>query len=251
MSTATRARAPSNDVGNRLRARSRALQSAQKKLSQNHIRALLTRRARSLVRLNASAGFYDDPSFASDVLTRFGATNDAHASAEEARVLWEDDFLALDVRATSEIEFEGKIPNPPRPGRSIGDRVICVPLVRATRRYDASVGKKVYAQEPVDAEAFARAAADAAGGAKGLLVMDHVGGARAVRAREILLAHGFERVVVVRGGANAWKSAWDSNMRRRQLPGAFSRGFDSAMFAESNVVAEQFGASADDTVWVV
>lgn len=226
-------------------------QGVRKVLRQHHAHARRTRRARAVVRANAAAGFFDDPTFALDVLTRFGTANDEHASTEEARVLWEHDFLALDVRATSETEFEGKIPNPPRPGRSSGDRVICVPLVHATRRYDAALGRKVYAQEPVDAEAFAREVTTSAGGAEGLLVMDHVGGARAERAKEILNAHGFERVVVVRGGANAWKSAWDSNMRRRQLPGAFSRGFDSAMFAESNVVAEQFGASADDTVWVV
>jgi hypothetical protein len=40
-------------------------------------------------------------------------------------------------------------------------------------------------------------------------------------------------------------------MRRRQLPGTFSRGFDSAMFAESNVTAETFGAACDDTDWVL
>jgi 3-mercaptopyruvate sulfurtransferase SseA len=93
----------------------------------------------------------------------------------------------------------------------------------------------------------------ARGGAKetAFLVMDDVGGRRAVRAKEILEARGFGRVVVVEGGANAWKSAWDSNMRRRRLPGAFSRGFDNPMFADSNVVAEEFAPTSDDTVWIV
>ena len=95
--------------------------------------------------------------------------------------------------------------------------------------------------------------ADDADGSKDakLMVMDDVGGCRAVRAKEILEASGFKRVVIARGGANAWKSAWDSNTRRRQLPGSFSRGFDNPMFADSNVVAEEFGASSDDTVWIV
>jgi len=65
---------------------------------------------------------------------------------------------------------------------------------------------------------------------------------------EIIVRVGRERASRARGGANAWKSAWDSNTRRRQLPGSFSRGFDNPMFADSNVVAEEFGASSDDTV---
>mmetsp|Transcript_2817 Transcript_2817/g.6073 ORF Transcript_2817/g.6073 Transcript_2817/m.6073 type:complete len:86 (+) Transcript_2817:627-884(+) len=81
--------------------------------------------------------------------------------------------------------------------------------------------------------------------------MDDSGGIRAKRAESVLTSNGFQSVVVVQGGANAWKSAWDANMRRRQLPGSFSRGFDNPMFADSNVVAEDFGASSDDTVWIV
>jgi 3-mercaptopyruvate sulfurtransferase SseA len=81
--------------------------------------------------------------------------------------------------------------------------------------------------------------------------MDDSGGVRAKRAESVLTSNGFQSVVVVQGGANAWKSAWDATMRRRQLPGSFSRGFDNPMFADSNVVAEDFGASSDDTVWIV
>ena len=62
---------------------------------------------------------------------------------------------------------------------------------------------------------------------------------------------GFKRVVIVRGGAKACTSSGDSNTRRLRLTGSFSRGFDNPMFADSNVVAEEFGASSDDTVWIV
>jgi len=218
------------------------------------------RRARraTTARRDATTGLFDDETFARATAATFegegeDGTARAEATTEEARALWERGWLALDVRANAEVDFEGKTPNPPRPGASAGDRVIAVPLVRASRVYDAAAGKKVYRQEAVDADAFARAVTAACGGSNDakLMVMDDVGGCRAVRAKEILAASGFERVVIVRGGANAWKSAWDSNMRRRRLPGSFSRGFDNPMFADSNVVAEEFGASADDTVWIV
>lgn len=67
----------------------------------------------------------------------------------------------------------------------------------------------------------------------------------------MLNERGFTHVVTVKGGAAAWKAAWDNQMRRRQLPGSFSRGFDSAMFAESNVTAETFSGAGDDTAWVL
>ena len=215
-------------------------------------------RRATTARRDATTGLFDDETFARATAATFegegeGGTARAEATTEEARALWERGWLALDARANAEVDFEGKTPNPPRPGASAGDRVIAVPLVRASRVYDAAAGKKVYRQEAVDADAFARAVTAACGGSNDakLMVMDDVGGCRAVRAKEILAASGFERVVIVRGGANAWKSAWDSNMRRRRLPGSFSRGFDNPMFADSNVVAEEFGASADDTVWIV
>jgi len=36
------------------------------------------------------------------------------ASAEEGRVLWDQGYTILDVRALSEIEYVGKLPNPKR-----------------------------------------------------------------------------------------------------------------------------------------
>jgi hypothetical protein len=156
--------------------------------------------------------------------------------------------------------FCEQVPDPPRPGHSVGDRVRAVPLIHASRVYDSAVGKKVYKQEPFDAAAFVNAVVAGCGGdaaepfdAAGakLLVMDGDGGTRAVHAARLLTERGFTHVVTVKGGANAWKASWDNQMRRRQLPGTFSRGFDSAMFAESNVTAETFGASGDDTHWVL
>jgi len=227
-------------------------------MARTRMTRMMTRMSRraTTARRDATTGLFDDETFARETAATYeGARGTAakEATTEEARALWELGWSTLDVRADAEIEHEGKTPNPPRPGASAGDRVIAVPLVRASRVYDAAAGKKVYAQEAVDAEAFARAVTAACDGSKDakLMVMDDVGGCRAVRAKEILEASGFKRVVIVRGGANAWKSAWDSNMRRRQLPGSFSRGFDNPMFADSNVVAEEFGASSDDTVWIV
>ena len=41
-------------------------------------------------------------------------------------------------------------------------------------------------------------------------------------------------------------------MRRRNLPGSFSRGFDSPMFADSNVTGEVFNVEwKDATEWTV
>lgn len=205
-------------------------------------------------RTRASTGLYDDETFAATVLGKYPDSHEM-ADTEEARVLWENGYVALDVRADAEIDFEGRVPNPPHPGAARGDRVREVPLVRASRVYDSEAGKKVYRQEPVDANAFTQAVAAACvsdgGNEAKLLVMDGDGGARAKKAAELLSTSGFRNVVVVRGGANAWKNAWDSTMRRRQLAGSFSRGFDNPMFADSNVTAEEFGASTDDTVWVV
>ena len=158
------------------------------------------------------------------------------------------------------VVFCSQVPDPPRPGHSVGDRVRAVPVIHASRVYDSTAGKKVYKQEPFDAAAFVDAVVAGCGcdaakpfdaaGAK-LLVMDGDGGTRAVHAARLLTERGFTHVVTVKGGANAWKASWDNQMRRRQLPGTFSRGFDSAMFAESNVTAETFGAACDDTDWVL
>ena len=74
-----------------------------------------------------------------------------------------------------------QVPDPPRPGHSVGDRVRAVPLIHASRVYDSTAGKKVYKQEPFDAAAFVDAVVAGCGcdaakpfdaaGAK-LLVMD-------------------------------------------------------------------------------
>ena len=84
------------------------------------------------------------------------------------------------------------------------------------------------------------------------MIMDSIGGVRAERAFEILSSNGFSSLVLVDGGVNAWKAAWDATMSRRQLPGSFSRGFDNAMFSDSMVShAETFGSGGDETAWVV
>lgn len=227
----------------------RTTTTAPRNASRNHFR-------RS-VKTGASTGLYDDETFAASVLGKYPQSHEP-ADTEEARVLWEHGYVALDVRASSEVDFEGKVPDPPRPGSSVGDRVLAVPLVHASRVYDSVAGKKVYKQEPFDADLFVNAVLERCGGgadidANGakLLVMDADGGTRAARAARLLNERGFTHVVTVKGGAAAWKAAWDNQMRRRQLPGSFSRGFDSAMFAECNVTAETFGGAGDDTAWVL
>lgn len=243
MTTPTTYRVSRGHTCARRSAGGRTTTTAPRNASRNHFR-------RS-VKTGASTGLYDDETFAASVLGKYPQSHEP-ADTEEARVLWEHGYVALDVRASSEIDFEGKVPDPPRPGSSVGDRVFAVPLVHASRVYDSVAGKKVYKQEPFDADAFVDAVVERCGGngAK-LLVMDADGGTRAARAARLLHERGFTHVVTVKGGATAWKGAWDNQMRRRQLPGSFSRGFDSAMFAESNVVAETFGAAGDDTVWVL
>ena len=220
--------------------------TAPRNASRNHLR-------RS-VKTGASTGLYDDETFAASVLGKYPQSHEP-ADTEEARVLWEHGYVALDVRASSEVDFEGKVPDPPRLGSSVGDRVFAVPLVHASRVYDSVAGKKVYKQEPFDADLFVNAVLERCGGGADidakLLVMDADGGTRAARAARLLNERGFTHVVTVKGGAAAWKAAWDNQMRRRQLPGSFSRGFDSAMFAESNVTAETFGGAGDDTAWVL
>ena len=59
-------------------------------------------------RTRASTGLYDDETFATSVLRKYPTSHDP-ADTEEARVLWEHGYVALDVRASSEIDFEGKV----------------------------------------------------------------------------------------------------------------------------------------------
>ena len=60
------------------------------------------------VKTGASTGLYDDETFATSVLRKYPTSHDP-ADTEEARVLWEHGYVALDVRASSEIDFEGKV----------------------------------------------------------------------------------------------------------------------------------------------
>jgi hypothetical protein len=64
--------------------------------------------SRISVKTGASAGLYDDETFATSVLRKYPTSHDP-ADTEEARVLWEHGYVALDVRASSEIDFEGKV----------------------------------------------------------------------------------------------------------------------------------------------
>jgi rhodanese-related sulfurtransferase len=196
----------------------------------------------------SSTGLFDCPIFAEKALEKFqqSTSSTTKASTEEARVLFENNFIILDCRAHDEIAYEGRCSGKPN--------VIEVPLINAKRVYDAEAGKKVYKQERVNAETFVSSVTAKAGGSKdtNIMIMDSVGGIRAEKAFEILSSNGFSSLVLVNGGVNAWKAAWDANMRRRQLPGSFSRGFDNAMFSDSMVShAETFGSAGDETVWVI
>lgn len=64
--------------------------------------------SRVSVKAGASTGLYDDETFATSVLRKYPTSHDP-ADTEEARVLWEHGYVALDVRASSEIDFEGKV----------------------------------------------------------------------------------------------------------------------------------------------
>ena len=74
--------------------------TAPRNASRNHLR-------RS-IKTGASTGLYDDETFAASVLGKYPQSHEP-ADTEEARVLWEHGYVALDVRASSEIDFEGKV----------------------------------------------------------------------------------------------------------------------------------------------
>ncbi|CAL6269526.1 unnamed protein product [Bathycoccus prasinos] len=201
----------------------------------------------TIVVASSSTGLFDCPIFAEKALDKFqqSTSSTTKATTEEARVLFENNYIILDCRALDEIDFEGRCSGKPN--------VIEVPLINAKRVYDADAGKKVYKQEKVNAEAFLSSVTAKAGATKDakIMIMDSIGGVRAERAFEILSSNGFSSLVLVDGGVNAWKAAWDATMRRRQLPGSFSRGFDNAMFSDSMVShAETFGSGGDETAWV-
>jgi len=200
---------------------------------------------------SASTGLYDDVQFQKKTLLKFIETSSASASAttEESRVLLDfDGWHILDIRAKDEIDFEGRCSGKPKE---------CA-LIEAKRVYDQELKRKIYKQEPLNENVFVTNVTKSLMSADTknvkLIVMDADGGVRAEKAKEILskIDPPFKNVIIGKGGVNAFKSTWDNNMRRRQLPGTFSRGFDNAMFAESNVVAESFGASGDQpTAWIV
>ena len=168
-----------------------------------------------MVVASSSTGLFDCPIFAEKALDKFqqSTSSTTKATTEEARVLFENNYIILDCRALDEIDFEGRCSGKPN--------VIEVPLINAKRVYDADAGKKVYKQEKVNAEAFVSSVTAKAGATKDakIMIMDSIGGVRAERAFEILSSNGFSSLVLVDGGVNAWKAAWDATMRRRQLPG--------------------------------
>jgi len=203
--------------------------------------------------LTRAAGQYPDADYIAKVQAEFASNgHERVATAEEGRCLWDDGYVILDVRAPCEIEFMGKCPNPPAPGQSKGDCVTVVPLVHAQRRYDAASGKKVYVQTPNDQ--FLREAQRAFPDTSSkLLVVCSDGRLRATAALALLRGAGYTGAVGMEGGCTLWCREWDQHLRRRNLPGKFSRGFDSPMFVDSNVVAESFGGDdwRDDVQWMV
>ncbi|EEH56873.1 uncharacterized protein MICPUCDRAFT_68025 [Micromonas pusilla CCMP1545] len=193
---------------------------------------------------------YPDAGFVAKVQSKFPAQG--VASAEEGRCLWDDGYDILDVRAESEIDHAGKCPNPPAPGAAAGTRVTRACLVHAERRYDPELREKVYAQSGVNPSFMADVEKAFQDKNAKIMVVCGDGRTRATRAVELMRAAGYENVVRLEGGFNLWARAWDQTMRRRNLPGSFSRGFDSPMFADSNVTGEVFNVEwKDATEWAV
>ena len=181
---------------------------------------------------------YGDPKFDEDTRNEFNSGEEFVADVEQARVLWDDGWDVLDVRAAQEIEHFGKFPNPP-PGTIGGvfetivvsgpHKVKEIPLITSTGyRFDPSANAKVFQNKTKNAEFMTavRKNFPDTDTAK-IMVTCSDGRQRAVAVLEMLEDAGYKNLVLLQGGYTLYNRHWSSKLNRRLPNGAFKTDWNA------------------------
>jgi len=161
-------------------------------------------------------------------------------------------------------EASEKMPNPGGQAGSInarpnqGTRTKVVPLVNATRKYDAEKGEKVFADFKMNPNFVAEVEKAFPNKEAKIMVACSDGRKRAMVALEALDAAGYVNLVGIKGGANSFNRDWDAKMRRRNLVGEFKQNYlhsgDSpqlhgtgSQFKKAD--SQLYGSTRDETEW--
>lgn len=212
---------------------------------------------------------YGDAFFDETTRAAFAAGEEFVADVEQARVLWDDGWDVLDVRAEQEIDFYGRFPNPP-PGTIGGvfetvvvsgpTKVREVPIVTSTGyRFEPSAGTKVFAGKARNAgfvDAVRAAFPDPA--IAKIIVSCSDGRQRAVAALDALEEAGYSNLVLLKGGFNLYNRHWTKKLNRRLPNGNFKtnlsapgdiQGCGANPEAGNANDAIAFGPWVDETDW--
>jgi len=130
------------------------------------------------------------------------------ANVEEARVLFScDGYAWLDVRSELEVSEVGSVKGS-----------INVPFEHVNRVYDAAEGKKVVKRSPNTD--FARMVEKKLPNKQAkIMIGDSDGTTYAIDALDALDEAGYENIVGIKGGYNAWFRTWDHKLNRRRGDG--------------------------------
>jgi hypothetical protein len=140
---------------------------------------------------------FPDPVFCSTVISKFSsAAHDTFCSAEEARVLYSDNYAFLDVRSDAELESEGKVlPKMPN--------VYHAPIVNFAKRYDSGRGCKVV-DKTANSGFVTRVEKQVQNKQQGLILVcsgvASQGELRSTQALEKLKDAGYTQLVALKGG---------------------------------------------------
>ena len=217
----------------------------------------------------AYAPEYGDRTYDEHTRLAFSSGDAFVADVEQSRVLWDDGWDVLDVRASQEIEHFGRFPNPP-PGTIGGvfetvvvsgpHKVREVPLVTSSGyRFDPAFGAKVFADKTKNAaflESVDKHFPDKANAR--IMVCCSDGRQRAVAALEALESAGYANLVLMQGGFNLYNRHWTKKLNRRLPNGNFKTdlsapgdiqgcGANPEMGNANDAIA--FGPWVDDTDW--
>ncbi|GAB4816661.1 hypothetical protein N2152v2_003707 [Parachlorella kessleri] len=146
---------------------------------------------------------WPDPEFVEETLAEF--PDKGVANVEEARVLYENGYVYLDVRSKLEYDEVGKVKGS-----------VNIPLVNARRVYNAQERKKeVVKEDNPDFIAMVEKRFPNKDAAK-LLVACSNGTAYSIDALEMLDEAGYVNIVGLKGGYNAWFRTFDNKLGRRR-----------------------------------
>jgi rhodanese-related sulfurtransferase len=183
---------------------------------------------------------YPDPAYIKAVIAAFPAQGTCNA--DEARVLYSENYAFLDVRSQEELESEGKVlPKMPN--------VFHAPIVKFSKRYDSVLGRKVVDKAP-NANFVAEVGQKVLSKDQGLILLcsgvPSQGAQRSAQALEALRNAGYNNLVVLQGGYPAWAVQYTNKLERRVVSFVIASG-GTSIEQSTGVSSKGSGVSGKDT----